>query len=121
MLLLQENGRIVQSLGTPYQGCPLAGLLAYLGDLLGIGCGLNEDLTYDGAEQWLSKIPLDKRAEVYYYTTQVAILTIDVIIMCCVYIHVTTLAICTTASYIVTNFNLKLVDQMNNVLSSYGE
>jgi len=51
----------------------LAGLLAFLGEIIGIGCGLNEDLTYSGAERWESKIPLDKKADVYYYTTQVSI------------------------------------------------
>ena len=71
-LLLQKNGRVVQSLGTPYRGSPLAGILAYLADLLfGYGCGANENLTYCGAEEWLCGIPLDKRAAVYYYTTQV--------------------------------------------------
>ena len=71
--LLQENGRIVQSLGTPYRGSPLAGILAFLAELLfDYSCGLNEDLTYSGADRWESKIPLEYKASVYYYTTQVS-------------------------------------------------
>ena len=41
--------------------------------LFDYSCGLNEDLTYSGAERWLSMIPLETKASVYYYTTQVAI------------------------------------------------
>ena len=49
----------------------MAGLLALIGDTFGIGCGSNDDLTYDGAERWAAYIPMDKKAEVYFYTTQV--------------------------------------------------
>jgi hypothetical protein len=56
--------------GSPYQGTSLAGFLADFGWWFGIGCGGNPDLTYDGARNWLSKIPMDARNEVYYYTTQ---------------------------------------------------
>jgi len=42
-----------------------------IGEAFGILCGSNDDLTYNGAERWASKIPMEKAAEVYYYTTQV--------------------------------------------------
>ena len=70
-IIFQENGRIIQSIGTPYLGCPLAGILALIGEAFGIACGENGDLTYDGAERWEALIPMDKEAEVYFYTTQV--------------------------------------------------
>ena len=69
--ILQENGRIIQSIGSPYLGTSLAGLLALIGGWFGIGCGINDDLTYDGAERWEASIPMEKAAEVYFYTTQV--------------------------------------------------
>lgn len=72
--MLQENGRIVQTIGTPYLGCPLAGILALIGEAFGIACGQNDDLTYDGAERWEALIPMEKEAEVYFYTTQVSLL-----------------------------------------------
>jgi len=50
----------------------LAGILALIGEAFGILCGENGDLTYDGAERWEANIPMDKEAEVYYYTTQVS-------------------------------------------------
>ena len=73
-MILQDNGRIIQSVGTPYQGTPLAGILAAIGYVFGTGCGRNDNLTYDGAEQWLRGIPMEKRAEVYFYTTQVSLI-----------------------------------------------
>ena len=70
---MQGCGRIIQTLGTPYRGTPLAGILAFLANLFfDYACGYNENLTYSGAERWLSKIPLETRKEVYYYTTQVS-------------------------------------------------
>ena len=75
--LPQENGRVIQSIGSPYLGCPLAGILALIGEAFGILCGNNDDLTYDGAERWASKIPMEKSAEVYYYTTQVESICIN--------------------------------------------
>ena len=69
--ILQENGRIIQSIGTPYRGTRLAGILAAIGHVFGIGCGEVYDLTYEGAERWLHCIPMEKQAEVYFYTTQV--------------------------------------------------
>ncbi|XP_065904311.1 conditioned medium factor-like isoform X2 [Dysidea avara] len=73
-----SGGHIVQTLGTPYLGCPLAGLLALIGDtFFGIGCGANGDLTYDGAARWASKLPMDKQLEVYCYTTQLCIIAVS--------------------------------------------
>jgi hypothetical protein len=63
-------GRKISSVGSPYQGCPLAGLLATVGIWVGAGCGTNADLTYDGAQRWLAGIPAAARAEVHYYYTQ---------------------------------------------------
>jgi len=63
------GGRIIQSVGTPYRGTSLAGSLAVIGDIFGIGCGTNTDLTYSGAANWLATIPSWARAEVDYYTT----------------------------------------------------
>ena len=64
-----EGGRLIQSVGTPYQGTPLAGNLALLGDLFGSGCGENTDLSVAGAAAWLSGIPSDARSRVHYWTT----------------------------------------------------
>lgn len=57
-----EGPRLLQSLGTPYQGTPLA-------SLGGFTCGVNNDMTPDGAATWLSTIPNANRAAVYYWTT----------------------------------------------------
>jgi hypothetical protein len=61
--------RLIQSVGTPYQGTALAGNLAVLGQIFGAGCGSNNDLTYSGAAAWLSGIPTWARSKVYYHTT----------------------------------------------------
>lgn len=63
------KGYPIQSVGTPYQGTAVAGTLASLGRLFGVGCGYNADLTYSGAQSWLSNIPSWARSQVYYYTT----------------------------------------------------
>ncbi|MCF6300414.1 MAG: conditioned medium factor [Proteobacteria bacterium] len=63
------SGRLIQSLGTPYQGTPLAGNLAALGSVFGVGCGYNSNLTTSGANSWLSGIPTWARSKVNYYTT----------------------------------------------------
>ncbi|GIX34275.1 MAG: conditioned medium factor [Lysobacteraceae bacterium] len=62
-------GRLIQSVGTPYQGTNLAGVLAALGGIFGVGCGSNDNLTYSGAAAWLAGIPSWARAKVNYYTT----------------------------------------------------
>lgn len=61
--------RLIQSVGTPYQGTALAGNLALLGQIFGAGCGSNNNLTYSGAASWLSGIPSWARAKVHYSTT----------------------------------------------------
>lgn len=63
------GGRAIQSVGSPYQGCSLAGSLASIGTIFGIGCSSNTDLTVSGCTNWLSGIPKEARAFVYYYTT----------------------------------------------------
>lgn len=67
-----SGGRLIQSVGTPYQGTALAGNLAAIGDVFGAGCGTNNDLTYSGASSWLSGIPSWARSGVTYYTTSFA-------------------------------------------------
>ncbi len=64
-----SGSRLIQSVGTPYQGTSLAGNLAILGQIFGAGCGTNYDLTYDGASAWLSGIPTSARDDVYFSTT----------------------------------------------------
>lgn len=54
--------RLIQSLGTPYQGTSLA-VFSWL------ACGEVWDLTYDGAAVWLAGIPTWAREQVYYRTT----------------------------------------------------
>jgi hypothetical protein len=63
------GGRLIQSVGTPYQGTSLAGNAAVLGQIFGVGCGTNYDLTYSGASSWLSGVPSWARNAVNYYTT----------------------------------------------------
>ncbi|UYB52180.1 conditioned medium factor [Xanthomonas sp. AM6] len=67
-----SGGRVMQSVGTPYQGTNLAGILATVGSWFGVGCGSNSDLSYDGAKAWLAGIPTSARAQVNYYTTSFA-------------------------------------------------
>lgn len=66
---LAEGERLVQSVGTPYQGTPLAGNLALLGTVFGAGCGENTDMTPDGAALWLANVPSEPRGRVHYWTT----------------------------------------------------
>jgi hypothetical protein len=61
--------RLIQSVGSPYQGTPLAGNLAVLGGIFGVGCGSVNDMTPDGATAWLATIPSWARAKVWYWTT----------------------------------------------------
>lgn len=63
------GSRMIQSVGTPYQGTPLAGNLAALGNIFGAGCGYNSNLTTSGASSWLAGIPTWARNQVNYYTT----------------------------------------------------
>lgn len=64
-----SGGKLIQSVGTPYQGCTAAGSAADLGNSFGVGCGSNSDLSRDGAVVWLAGISQDSRKDVYYYTT----------------------------------------------------
>lgn len=61
--------RLIQTVGSPYQGTALAGNAAVLGDIFGFGCGENESLNYSGSATWLSLIPTAPRQQVYYHTT----------------------------------------------------
>lgn len=63
------GNRLIQSVGTPYQGTNLSGILAALGNWFGVGCGTNNNLTYSGASSWLAGIPTWARAKVNYHTT----------------------------------------------------
>jgi hypothetical protein len=63
------GARLIQSVGTPYKGTNLAGILATLGSWFGVGCGTNDNLSYSGASAWLAGIPNASRAKVNYYTT----------------------------------------------------
>jgi len=63
------GNRLIQSVGTPYQGTNLAGILATLGSWFGVGCGNNSNLNYSGASSWLAGIPSWARGKVNYYTT----------------------------------------------------
>lgn len=63
------GSRLIQSVGTPYQGTNLAGVLAALGGIFGVGCGTQNDLTYSGASSWLAGISSTSRAKVNFYTT----------------------------------------------------
>ena len=63
------GSRFIQSVGTPYKGTNLAGVLAALGGIFGVGCGSNTDLTYSGAANWLAGISTASRAKVNFHTT----------------------------------------------------
>jgi hypothetical protein len=62
-------GRLMQCVGSPLEGTPLAGNLAAFGAALGIQCGSNYDITPDGAAVWLSGIPTSARAKLHTHTT----------------------------------------------------
>ncbi|MCH2132206.1 MAG: hypothetical protein MK116_00500 [Phycisphaerales bacterium] len=64
-----SDGRLVQALGTPFTGTSLAGDISILGELFGFGCGVNSDMTYDGAAQWLSYVPTVARQETWTWTS----------------------------------------------------
>jgi len=66
---MATNGRILQSVGTPFRGCTAAGVLADLGKIFGIACGSNTDLSVDGAANWLSGISYESIQSVHHYTT----------------------------------------------------
>jgi len=62
-------GKPIQSIGTPYNGNTAAGSAANLGEIFGVGCGTNTDLSRDGAVNWLSGISSAARSKVSFYTT----------------------------------------------------
>lgn len=62
------DGRLVQSVASPYQGNTAAGSTANLGNIFGIGCGSNTDLSRDGAVNWLQGISSETRKHVHFYT-----------------------------------------------------
>jgi len=66
---LDSSKRLVQSVGTPYQGTTAAGSAANLAKSYGVACGSNFDLSLDGAKLWLSGISQETRKNVYFYTT----------------------------------------------------
>nr|WP_221282009.1 choice-of-anchor X domain-containing protein [Chiayiivirga flava] len=63
------GSRLIQSVGTPYKGTNLSGILATIGNWFGVACGSNSNMTYSGASSWLAGIPTSARAKVNYYTT----------------------------------------------------
>jgi hypothetical protein len=69
-LEVASGGRLIQTVGSPWLGSALAGDVARLGTLFGIGCGYNYDLTRDGARIWLADISPSAVRDVYYHTTQ---------------------------------------------------
>jgi len=66
---LVGSGRLIQSIGTPYEGCSAAGSAANLGSIFGVGCGTNFDLSVDGSKLWEPTITTATRKQIYYYTT----------------------------------------------------
>jgi len=68
-LMSSGEGRIVQTLGTPWRGNTAAGCLADIGKIIGIGCGSCYDLTVDGATNWLAGMNKEMAKHVYYYTS----------------------------------------------------
>jgi len=65
----QDGGRLIQALGSPLRGTALAGNIAALGEIFGIQCGANYDMTYDGAALWLSYVPTWARQASWSWTT----------------------------------------------------
>eukprot|EP01116_Phalansterium_solitarium_P017913 TRINITY_DN4556_c0_g1_i1.p1 TRINITY_DN4556_c0_g1~~TRINITY_DN4556_c0_g1_i1.p1 ORF type:complete len:671 (+),score=264.89 TRINITY_DN4556_c0_g1_i1:77-2089(+) len=68
-LEVPTNGRLLQSLGSPYLGCTAAGSAAGLGKAFGVGCGENFDLSVDGATQWKTGLSAAALDDVFFYTT----------------------------------------------------
>lgn len=64
-----SGARLIQSVGTPYQGTNLSGVLAALGGIFGVGCGSNSNMTYSGAASWLAGVPTWARSKVNYHST----------------------------------------------------
>lgn len=64
-----RSGRLIQTVGTPFQGTILASAFASIGKFFNIGCGSNSDLSYDGAINWASGITPETRKLIYSYST----------------------------------------------------
>jgi hypothetical protein len=64
-----QGPRLVQTVGTPFQGSTAAGSAASLGNIFGVGCGSNTDLSLDGARNWLTGISTVTRSKVHFWTT----------------------------------------------------
>jgi hypothetical protein len=64
-----SGGKKIQSVGTPYGGTPLAGIIALIGLIFGESCGPNFDLTSLGSMIWQWGIPGWARSQVSFYTT----------------------------------------------------
>ena len=62
-------GKLIQAVGTPFLGTNIAGAVASLGEILGIGCGSVHDMTEQGATDWLERIQPWARAQVTFYRT----------------------------------------------------
>ena len=65
-----QNGRKIQSVGTPYMGTTGAGSGADFIAAFGIGCGANFDLSPEGSALWSAGIEEKTRDDVYFYLTQ---------------------------------------------------
>jgi len=63
-----SGGRIIQTVASPFQGNTAAGSSANLGQIFGIGCGSNTDLSRDGAINWLQGISMKTRQLIHFYT-----------------------------------------------------
>jgi hypothetical protein len=62
--------QLIQSVGTPYGGTNLQGILSIVGGLTGLaGCGFTWELTYTGGALWKLGIDTDKRSSVRYRST----------------------------------------------------
>ncbi len=67
---LATGPRRIQAVASPWGGTPLASSAAGIGDIFGIGCGSNFDLSEQGAALWLASIPTWAREQVFFWTTQ---------------------------------------------------
>ena len=59
----------IQSIGSPYQGTPLADNAASIEYFFGAGCGANSDLSITGTANWITGISQFAIQRVFYYTT----------------------------------------------------
>jgi len=64
-----QGERLIQTVGTPFQGSSSAGSIANLAKIFGVACGSNTDLSRDGATNWLSGNSMDSRKDVYSYSS----------------------------------------------------